>query len=791
MTTQSTNTHPGAPTMGVPGPGLPPGAVKTSHTYYDESGRRRTARVAVPVDQFGQLAGTGWTCPRCRHTTWLGLRPGGVPVCASCDTKMRPVVLHGLPVLPWRDLWTATERPLRAVWAGGMVAAAGVAAHEGGVPGLLVAAAAAPIGVATHAGVQRYLLAEQTKRGNLVLTDARSGLRHRRRVARRARAVGLTVGAATGWAGLAALLGVDPDTLGGMITWATFLPLWGLPAATWWRHLRDERDRPEPTPTPEQDQGPVAPKVDPLEERVMRRWRLRVAQEAGSVIGTGPDGQPRKAKRAGVLASTRLKDWRRLDTSGGWAATAVGEPGVHTAATFVNAQAGIASAFEVKDHMVAVIPDPDNESRAEVSIQRRTPIKDTVIWSKLGGPDSIDVEAAKAPLAMYADGTLTYYELWRRGWGTPHDFLCGTTGSGKSEALSLLLLIDRWTYVRDPDGTCRGLVANLLIDPQQGQSYGPFADDLAAPIATSLEEAKLMVAGLKEEMFRRNRYLANVPWYDGKGRKRKGRKWWDPLVDGPIITLSIDEAHEYLADQEFSKLVTSGARMYRKCGIRLRVVTHNPLLADLGGSTALRDMLTGSGLVWVGRTTSGLTGPLAFGGRLPVDPRTIPDTPGMAYLRSGISDKPLLSRTAWEPDFYDWVRDDNDRPIGYPAQLPPETLEAFGDDFVAWMDTVRAGCEWSPADKPTVSNTPTDTGQSCVDAVRSALSTQTEPVNIDQLDAVLAQQGHTYSVRAIRDALKKLRVDGQVWTDDTVRPNRHELTPQARERLELITTEAA
>ena len=55
-------------------------------------------------------------------------------------------------------------------------------------------------------------------------------------------------------------------------------------------------------------------------------------------------------------------------------------------------------------------------------------------------------------------------------------------------------------------------------------------------------------------MLRRNRYLTQVEWFDGKGRqnggrgrKRRGRKWWNPLVDGPILTLNIDEAHEFLA----------------------------------------------------------------------------------------------------------------------------------------------------------------------------------------------------------------------------------------------------
>ena len=50
------------------------------------------------------------------------------------------------------------------------------------------------------------------------------------------------------------------------------------------------------------------------------------------------------------------------------------------------------------------------------------------------------------------------------------------------------------------------------------------------------------------------------------------------LVDGPILTLNVDEAHGFLADKPFAALVTAGARMYRKCRMPIRLVTHTPLL---------------------------------------------------------------------------------------------------------------------------------------------------------------------------------------------------------------------
>ena len=100
-----------------------------------------------------------------------------------------------------------------------------------------------------------------------------------------------------------------------------------------------------------------------------------------------------------------------------------------------------------------------------------------------------------------------------------------------------------------------------------------------------------------------------------------------------------------------------------------------------------------------------------------------------------------------------------------------------------------------PAEEPAADSTgraKPETAQSlCVDAVRAVLTTQHQPVNIDELDRLLTEAGHSFSVRAVRDALKKLRAEGEVYSDESVRPHRHELTPQARERLELLSAEAA
>lgn len=767
---------------GPTGTNVPPGTVRMSSRYVDAAGRFHTVRASVPVNENGQITGKGWTCPKCHETRWLGIKHVGTPVCPRCNRKMREAALRGAPLLPWSAIWRAVDAPLRAVWVGAGIGVAGVGMYEAAVPGWALAAAAAPVGYGVRFAAQRYWLAEQVQRGNIDPTDSTSGLRHRRRVARRARAVGVTAAVATAWTGVAAWLGTDPGTAAGAVSWLTLVGLWTAPAATWWRHLRDQRSRPD-APAVMLDDGPMPPPEDPDEAHTRRIWTSIVAARKDQVIGKRADGTEIRARRDGKLADTRIEDWRRV--TGGCAFTAVGPDGDYLADNYLGAVGAVAAAFRMKRSMVTCVPDPEDENRALYLLQRTPPIAEVVRWA---GPDSIDVERGVAPIAMYADGTPVMYELWRPGWGTPHGALFGTTGSGKSYTVKNIMGVHRWAHWRE-----RGLVADFLVDPQQGQSYSEFTDDLAAPIARSLPEALMLVRALTAEGLRRNRYLATVQWpdpkrknRDGSPKMRRGRSWWNPLVDGPVLVLIIDEAHDYLSNREFVTLVTKAGRMWRKCGMKVLVATHTPLLQDLGGNMALRDMLTG-GFVWVGRTANSLSAPTAFNGRLPADPRTIPETPGMAYVMTGSQPKAMLARSAFEPDWYDWIRDDDDEPIGYPAQLPPETLEAFGPEYATWVAAMRSGGEWTPGNSAVSAAAEPTSGMTAVDAVFSALAASAEPLDMDELDGRLRSVGVTYSTRTVRDGLKQLRDAGRVFSAK----GRHELTPQAREEIQEQTDEAA
>ncbi len=749
----------------------PLGSQKKSRTYYDEAGKLHTAAKAVPVDGSGLIVGQEFRCKRCGiDDEWFKMPKGTAPTCGRCDRRMEPVPVKDAPRLPWRDMATNAAPNLRPLLP---------------IPGLVGAGA----GVAAVSPAWGLFLAGSPLVGELARRIAAQW-----RMSDVARRVGYMAAGTTAWLAVPAAVGVDSPT-GAAVTWGSLAAAWAWPAGAFWKRDRDARNA--APPVAEVEEAP-APQEDLGEKYVRLVWAARVAAKLGQQVIDPDTGEQVVVEVAGKLPGTFLEDWRRIE--GGWSAIIVGPVGAYESERFSAAVKNIAAAYRMHRSMVTVMPDPEDENRAIVMAQKVSPLKDTVGWD---GPESIDAERGTAVVGRYVDGSPLLYELNRPGWGCPHDFLCGTTGAGKSETLSGLLVVDRWASHVGPDGVRRGIVCDLLIDPQQGQSYEPFMDDLAAPVATSLEEAMMLAEAVRAEMFRRNAYLSKkgwrdsngvlhrAEWVDKRGKVRYGRKYWDPLTDGPILCLNIDEAHEYLKHKPFADIIASNARMYRKCGIRIRVATHTPLLTDLGGSMALRDMLTG-GFVWCGRVANALSGPTAFNGRLPVDPRSIPSIPGAGFTLGQLASKPMMSRFMWEPDYYELVRDADDEPVGFPVELPAVTVEAFNGgtagEFGKWFAAARAGEEWTP-DEATVAKVAAaeraeQTARS-VDAVLAVLAAASEPLDMNGLEAALEAAGTPFSTRTVRGALKELRDGGLVVSVK----NRHQLSALAREESAVAEEE--
>ena len=144
------------PAAVTPGDGrLPQGATHWSKAFYDPQGLRHTARHVVPVNKNGQVVAQAYECDRCGARGWFQLGLKQPPICSVCRATMRlPLVRsrvgEALADLPWVPMWKTVDRPLRAVWVGAAVAAAGSVATTAAAPGWLLTASALPAGLAAH-----------------------------------------------------------------------------------------------------------------------------------------------------------------------------------------------------------------------------------------------------------------------------------------------------------------------------------------------------------------------------------------------------------------------------------------------------------------------------------------------------------------------------------------------------------------------------------------------------------------------------------------------------------------
>lgn len=663
-------------------------------------------------------------------------------VTASAD---RPTAGFSLPL---RAAWRRLRLPLRPWMVLGVVVAVG-AALSARAPWWFVAGTGLALVPAVHFGGYLMLVRlDDTQPGLTGWPRIKAFLawaRHpaaamvtvpERREAvlrRRQRAATYIAAAAAGWLLQANLGGLSGRTLGGRLAWTELALVFLVAAPPYWRHVRV---RPaEPTPEPEPD--PVDD-VDELEQAVRNRWAEQLSNEGGKAAGT------------------RLKNWRRV--FGGWGATVRTPEGSGFDFERPELKRAIAQAFGVGLTAIGLEIDPDDAGQAHLLVQKNDPLRG-VVRTKV--PDTVDAERGTGVGGRYCDGTWVSYEVYRPGWGSPHVAAIGMTGSGKSEFLNETLKIERWMHYLDTEGTPQGMVCSLLVDPQEGQSFAPFLDDLAAPVASTIDEALMLVEALNDEMRRRNHYLTHeAKWWDEKRRIwRTGRKWWNPMVDGPILALTIDEAHEFFSYGPFVKAVTKGARMWRKCGGQVKFGNHNLALTDLGGSAALREMIS---VYYVFKTDSNITKQSAFGGRLSVDPRQIPDVPGMCYVMAKNS-RGIKARAPWEEDYYDVVRDEHNQPIGYPASLPEIARQTMGVDFRNWDAARRCGELWTPGgteakpvDLAAANRDRIAAKDACLDVLRRA----TGPM---QFGDIVKASG--FSTRSCTGRLGELVKEGRVATE--------------------------
>ncbi len=337
----------------------------------------------------------------------------------------------------------------------------------------------------------------------------------------------------------------------------------------------------------------------------------------------------------------------------GWTAIIELPPGKLTSAAAINAVTRVASAFGLPVTSVAIEPvEGGQEHLARLTVL--TVEKNPMATSRPFTP-SLDSKTGVTRIATYVDGGPAMYRFWAPSSGPWHDLIAGTTGSGKSRLIDLLLAEER----RSP------LIASVIIDPQNGQSLPAWRRHVAL-FADTAELGMAVLYAVRDEMYRRSRLLSRVEWIDEDGDQVEGIEFFDPThpvireLGLPLLVLTIEEAPTFLALPGARAITEDLAKMARKCGIKLRLICQVPLLDQLG-STTLRDQVA-SGNVVVLRTGNKLSGAVAFNGNLPVDPSTLPrewpdgtSTAGLAYVL-GPGARPTQCRVDFVEKPHRWAR---------------------------------------------------------------------------------------------------------------------------------------
>jgi hypothetical protein len=255
---------------------------------------------------------------------------------------------------------------------------------------------------------------------------------------------------------------------------------------------------------------------------------------------------------------------------------------------------------------------------------------DTLMRTRQWNGKGIDPQTGTAIVGRFADGSAAHFKFFTPRFGTRHALVSGTTGSGKSEVLNLLLFIAI---------EC-GYIVPVVLDPQEGQSL-PYWRDRCL-YAAGKAECLNMLRGLHAGMLDRSRYLSGLRW-DDDGVPMRGMGFFDHVLTGlPIVLAIFDEAHMLLSlsgsskdDRKAVELTLDIGRLGRKTGEAMWLATHLPGLSELGGEQALRDMLRG-GNAWSGRTANRVSGGMLG---LEKDPSLIPqyfadgkETAGLGYI---------------------------------------------------------------------------------------------------------------------------------------------------------------
>ncbi|MFD9061434.1 winged helix-turn-helix transcriptional regulator [Kitasatospora purpeofusca] len=411
-------------------------------------------------------------------------------------------------------------------------------------------------------------------------------------------------------------------------------------------------------------------------------WRRRIRANPGR-----PEAQEARAARwaakigssRGALPGSVLANVRELEVDGAWAADIILDAERHTTADARMMTGRIAGALGVPIASVAVdAPADGTNDKATLLVYETNPLIEV---PHCPVETALDTTIGIAVLGPHIDGSPALYQMWRPGWGAVHDHISGATGSGKSGVVTSLFAIERHAD---------GLICSWGGDPQFGKSFGYWCDYLDY-FAPGVDECLAMLLAADAELDRRSKASAFATWTDADGDLMYGETDFVPTPEEPLLVITIDEWQDvWGAYPEAIDIAVRLAILGRKCGIKLRLITHLPTL-DSVGSPKLRQPLTSGNIIAL-RTTEKSAGHVI---NLPADPNDLPTTwPGMpGSTTTGIGFiKSVEARAAvfrgWRPEKKEtatrWAKG------GRPGTLGEESRAVCGSAYTDWRERLAA-----------------------------------------------------------------------------------------------------
>jgi len=299
------------------------------------------------------------------------------------------------------------------------------------------------------------------------------------------------------------------------------------------------------------------------------------------LLGTLAAGLPwwtHRRRRARVRVERTLESWPHVaEETGltgsrvvsavvdrwGWRAL-IHLRGGQTAADALNRLPAIESSLGTRRGAGRIEPDPVRADRAYLRILDRDPHAEPIPWP---GP-IITTITEPVELGVFEDATPVRISLLRR-----HTLIAGTTGSGKSGVLNVILA----AVSGCPDVVLWG------IDLKNGMELQPWASCLDRLATTPAQSTTLLGDAVTLLEDRAGQLTA------------EGEKTWEPTPDRPALVIVIDEYAE-LTETARDALAhaDSIARRGRAPAVTLVVATQRPTQKTMGSAASDPNLRSGS-----------------------------------------------------------------------------------------------------------------------------------------------------------------------------------------------------